>query len=48
MRLYFFVQSNPLRVLGQFVVTGPLKWLGWLTTMVMAAAVVAMGVAVFS
>jgi Mn2+/Fe2+ NRAMP family transporter len=35
-------------VLGQFVVTGPLKWLGWLTTMVMAAAVVAMGVAVFS
>jgi hypothetical protein len=31
-------------VLGQFVVSGPLKWLGWLTTALMAAAVVAMAV----
>lgn len=32
-------------VMGRFVVTGKLYWLGWLATAVMAAGVVAMGVA---
>jgi hypothetical protein len=35
-------------VVGQFVVTGVLKSLGWLTTVVMAVAVVTMGVAAFA
>jgi Mn2+/Fe2+ NRAMP family transporter len=29
-------------VMGKFRVRGPLQWLGWLTTLVMAATVVAM------
>jgi len=32
------------RVMGVFTVGGPLLWLGWLATLVMAAAVVAMAV----
>jgi NRAMP (natural resistance-associated macrophage protein)-like metal ion transporter len=32
-------------VMGRFVVKGPLAWLGWLTTALMAAAVIAMAVA---
>lgn len=31
-------------VMGGFIVRGPLKWLGWLATALMAAAAVAMGV----
>ncbi|RUV14970.1 hypothetical protein, partial [Mesorhizobium sp. M5C.F.Ca.IN.020.32.2.1] len=38
--MYFATRRD---VLGQFVVTGVLKWLGWLTTVVMAVAVVTMG-----
>jgi Mn2+/Fe2+ NRAMP family transporter len=34
--------SSRRDVLGQFVVSGPLKWLGWLTTALMAATVMAM------
>jgi Mn2+/Fe2+ NRAMP family transporter len=43
--MYFATRRD---VLGQFVVTGVLKWLGWLTTVVMAVAVVTMGVAAFA
>lgn len=43
--MYFATRRD---VLGQFVVTGVLKWLGWLTTVVMAVAVVMMGVAAFA
>jgi hypothetical protein len=28
--------------MGRFTVSGPLMWLGWLTTLLMGAAVVAM------
>ena len=34
-------------VMGKFVLSGPLKWLGWLATAAMAASVVAMGVTSF-
>lgn len=37
--------SARANVMGKFVVSGPLKWLGWLATALMAAAVVAMAVA---
>jgi Mn2+/Fe2+ NRAMP family transporter len=30
-------------IMGRFTISGPLKWLGWLATMLMAAAVAAMG-----
>jgi Mn2+/Fe2+ NRAMP family transporter len=30
-------------IMGRFTVAGPLKWLGWLATLLMAAAVAAMG-----
>lgn len=43
--MYFATRRD---VLGQFVVTGVLKSLGWLTTVVMAVAVVTMGVAAFA
>jgi Mn2+/Fe2+ NRAMP family transporter len=29
-------------IMGRFTVSGPLRWLGWLTTLLMGAAVVAM------
>ena len=29
-------------IMGGFTVSGPLRWLGWLTTLLMGAAVVAM------
>jgi Mn2+/Fe2+ NRAMP family transporter len=35
-------------VMGRFVLSGPLKWLGWLATAMMAAAVAAMAAASFS
>jgi len=35
-------------VMSKFVVTGPLYWLGWLSTAVMAVCVVAMGVGFFA
>ena len=34
-------------VMGRFVVTGPLFWLGWLSTAAMMLSVVAMGVGFF-
>jgi Mn2+/Fe2+ NRAMP family transporter len=34
-------------IMGRFVVAGALKWLGWIATAVMAAAVVAMLVTSF-
>lgn len=34
-------------VMNKFVITGPLYWLGWLSTVVMAVCVVAMGVGLF-
>jgi len=34
-------------VMGRFVVTGPLFWLGWLSTSAMMLSVVAMGVGFF-
>lgn len=43
--MYFATRRD---VLGQFVVTGVLKSLGWLTTVVMAVAVVTVGVAAFA
>lgn len=43
--MYFATRRD---VLGQFVVTGVLKSLGWLTAVVMAVAVVTMGVAAFA
>jgi Mn2+/Fe2+ NRAMP family transporter len=43
--MYFATRRD---VLGQFVVTGVLKSLGWLTTVVIAVAVVTMGVAAFA
>jgi len=31
-------------IMGRFTVSGPLRWLGWLTTLLMAGAVAAMGI----
>ncbi|HEX6218888.1 MAG TPA: divalent metal cation transporter, partial [Sphingomicrobium sp.] len=31
-------------IMGRFTISGPLKWLGWLATLLMAAAVVVMGI----
>jgi Mn2+/Fe2+ NRAMP family transporter len=31
-------------VMGKFRIRGPLRWLGWVTTLLMAAMVIAMGV----
>ncbi|HJQ17552.1 MAG TPA: divalent metal cation transporter, partial [Allosphingosinicella sp.] len=41
------ILSQRRDVMGGFRVHGPLKWLGWLATAMMAAAVVAMGVTSF-
>ena len=35
-------------VMERFVISGPLHWLGWLSTAAMAASVVAMGVGFFA
>jgi hypothetical protein len=34
-------------VMDRYVITGPLYWLGWLSTAAMALSVVAMGVGFF-
>jgi Mn2+/Fe2+ NRAMP family transporter len=39
--------SQQKRVMGPFIVRGPLKWLGWIATALMAAAVAAMAVTSF-
>lgn len=41
------VMSRREDVMGDFVIKGPLYWLGWLSTAAMALSVVAMGVSVF-
>jgi NRAMP (natural resistance-associated macrophage protein)-like metal ion transporter len=41
------VMSRRKDVMGDFVIKGPLHWLGWLSTAAMAISVVAMGVGVF-
>ncbi|MDI4239101.1 divalent metal cation transporter [Bradyrhizobium sp. Arg237L] len=35
-------------VMGRYIITGPLYWLGWLSTMAMLLSVVAMGVGLFA
>jgi Mn2+/Fe2+ NRAMP family transporter len=39
--------SQREKVMGEFVLEGPLKWFGWLATALMAAVVVALGVTSF-
>jgi Mn2+/Fe2+ NRAMP family transporter len=41
------VMSRRADVMGDFVIKGPLYWLGWLSTAAMLVSVVAMGVGVF-
>lgn len=43
--LMFIVRRRD--VMNKFVITGPLYWLGWLSTAAMAVCVVAMGVGFF-
>jgi Mn2+/Fe2+ NRAMP family transporter len=41
------VMSRRKDVMGDFVIKGPLHWLGWLSTAAMAISVVAMVVGIF-
>lgn len=45
--ILLMVMSRRPDVMGEFVIKGPLYWLGWLSTAAMALSVVAMGVGVF-
>jgi NRAMP (natural resistance-associated macrophage protein)-like metal ion transporter len=45
--ILLMVMSRRRDVMGDFVIKGPLYWLGWLSTGAMALSVVAMGVGVF-
>jgi NRAMP (natural resistance-associated macrophage protein)-like metal ion transporter len=45
--ILLMVLSRRRDVMGDFVIKGPLYWLGWLSTGAMALSVVAMGVGVF-
>jgi len=37
------VMAGRRDIMGRFTIAGPIKWLGWLATLLMAAAVAAMG-----
>ncbi|MET0220242.1 MAG: divalent metal cation transporter [Tardiphaga sp.] len=45
--ILLMVMSRRSDVMGEFVIKGPLYWLGWLSTAAMGLSVIAMGVGVF-